>query len=359
MSKRDLYEVLGVDKNASAREIKKAYRKLVKKYHPDHNKDEGAEGMFREVQEAYDVISDDAKRKAYDQFGHAGVGGFGSGGGSYGGGSPFDMGDLNDILNGFMGGGFGGFGSGGRQGQSSNRGSDLKYEINLDFMESIEGGEFEIELEKDINCKVCDGSGSKDKKLDTCKTCNGRGQVMRVANSFLGQVQVAQTCPDCSGEGQSPSDPCVKCDATGLEVNKEKLKFNVPPGAADGMILKFRGGGGAGRRGATFGDLYIQINVASSEEFERRGNDIYTTIDLSPVNAVNGIEIQVNTVEGKQKLKIPSGTQPNTIFRISGKGSPVVGRSDRGDHYAKINIVIPEKLSKEEKRLWQDLENLL
>ncbi|WKZ30722.1 MAG: molecular chaperone DnaJ [Candidatus Dojkabacteria bacterium] len=362
MSKRDYYEILGVPKEATERDIKKAFRKLAKEYHPDHNKAPEAEEKFKEVSEAYEVLSDDNKRKAYDQYGHAATDGFSGFGGGYGdggyGGATFDMGDLGDIFGQFFGGanvgGFN-FGGGARQERSFN-GEDLRYRIKLGFMDAIKGGEYEIEVSKNVECEKCAGSGSKTGKTKGCKTCGGSGRVQRVQNSFFGAMSFVSECPECHGAGQVPEEKCSECGGDGVKRVKKEIKINVPAGAYDGMVLRFTGSGGAGRRGAAAGDLYIEIAVESHEIFERRGNDIYVTQDLDVVTATLGGEISVPTVDGEVKLKIPAGTQPGAIFRIKDKGATIPGRTDRGDQYVKANVIIPKKLSRKEKKLWGELQ---
>jgi molecular chaperone DnaJ len=356
MDKRDYYEVLGVDKGATLQEIKKAYRKLARKYHPDHNKDDGADAKFREVQEAYEVLSDESKRKAYDQYGHAGTEGFFSQGAGYEypgfDSSHFDMGD---IFSQFFGGGrdFGFDFGGAPRSRKSEMGSDLRYKVKLNFMESMEEQNISIEVNRDIPCESCSGTGSKSGKTKTCPTCGGSGQVRKVQDSFLGRVSLVSTCPDCKGKGQIPEDVCKTCKGKGTVNIKEKVKLKIPAGAYDGMTLRFGGGGNYSTGGGTPGDLYVELMVEPHEIFERRGDDIHSQISVDTATAVLGDTFEVDTVVGKVKLKIPAGTQPGSVFRVSRKGSPVVGHpSRRGDHYVKINVEIPEKLSREERKIW-------
>ncbi|MCA9376882.1 molecular chaperone DnaJ [Candidatus Nomurabacteria bacterium] len=363
MSKRDYYEILGVEKGASQTEVKKAYRKLAKEYHPDHNSDPGAEEKFKEVSEAYEVLSDESKRKAYDQYGHAGTEGFGGFSGAEGfNGTPFDMGDIGDIFSQFFGGGQGfGFDFGGMNGRGSARtqnmqGSDLRYKINLSFMEAMEGGEYKINVTRDVECKTCSGSGSKSGELQTCTTCGGRGQVQRVQQSIFGRIAMLSECPDCDGSGKIVKEKCPDCNGQGVIHQEVPLKIKVPAGAYDGMILRYRGSGNSGRRGHSSGDLFIEISVEPHEIFERRGNDIYIDHEISPMTAVLGDQVEIESLQGAVKLKIPSGTQPDTIFRISGKGAPIIGREGRGDQYVRVKVVIPKKISREEKKLWEKLQ---
>lgn len=361
MEKRDYYEVLGISKGASEKEIKKAYRKLAKQYHPDVNKEGGAEDKFKEVQEAYEVLSDSSKRSAYDQYGHAGTEGFGAGGSSgfsgfdfNQGGAPFDMGDIFGSF--FGGGGFSDFGFGGGRRQNDLRGSDLRYKIRLDFMESIKGGEYEIEVDREIACEHCKGSGSDTGKSKTCDTCKGQGRVQRVQQSILGQMAFVTECSTCHGTGSVPEKVCRKCDGSGVVGSTQKVKIKIPKGAYDGMVLRFRGSGSAGKSGYDSGDLYVELEVEPHEKFERREYDIYSDEHISVKTAVLGDTIGVDTVDGVVKLKIPSGTQPSTIFRIKGKGCNVLGNEERrGDHYVRVVVDIPKKLSRQERKLWEGI----
>jgi len=362
MEKRDYYEVLGVDKKATQDQLKKAYRKLVKKYHPDVNKDDGAEEKFKEVQEAYEILSDESKRSAYDQYGFAGTAGFnpGSSGGysdfsGFNGGTPFDMGD---ILNTFFGGGNGGFdfGFGGNQRAREERGTDIRYRVKLDFMEAMEGGEYKINVQRDVVCDVCDGTGSKDGKVETCPVCHGTGQERQVRNTILGQMAVMSVCSRCHGTGKTIKSPCGSCGGTGVKTKTEKVTVKFPAGSYDGMVLRFRNGGNAGRNGTASGDLFVEIEVEASDLFERRGNDIYSEVGIDIPLAVLGGSIEVETVAGSVKLKIPKGTQSGTIFRIKGKGAYILnGDGKRGDHYVRVNLDVPTRLGRKEKQLWEEL----
>jgi len=366
MEKRDYYEVLGVEKDASKEELKKAYRKLVKKYHPDVNKGEDAEEKFKEVQEAYETLSDEGKRSAYDQYGHAGTAGFnpGANGGAYQQqGAPFDMGD---IFNTFFGGG-GDFGGGGfgfdfsqaqgaRGGPKEDVGADIRYRVRVSFDEAMRGGEYKIKIKRDVKCDECDGSGSKDGKKKECPVCEGSGRERQVRNTILGQMAVMATCSNCGGTGQVIEDPCDKCKGSGLETKEETFTVKIPAGAYDGMVLRFRGGGNVGRNDGAAGDLYIEIEVEASEKFERRGDDIYSQESIPVHVAVLGDTIKVETIFKDVKLKIPKGTQPGTIFKIKGKGCPVFNEEDeRGDHYVRVNVDVPTRISRKERKLWEQL----
>jgi len=362
MEKRDYYEVLGVSKGASEQEIKKAYRKLAKQYHPDVNKESDAEEKFKEMQEAYEVLSDSSKRSAYDQYGHAWTEGFSGEGGFSGfdfGGSPFDMGDIfGSFFGGNMGSDFGfNFGNQTKRGRES-RGSDLKYKIKLDFMEAMKGGEYDLGINREIKCEKCEGMGSENKKMKKCSVCGGQGRVQRVQQSILGRMAFVTECENCKGTGEVPEKECSVCHGRGVVLKDERIKVKVPAGAYDGMILRFRESGNEGKSGVETGDLYIELEVELHDEFERRENDIYVTRDINVTTAVLGDTIEIETVVGKVKLKIPSGTQPGTVFRIKGKGAPILGRYDeRGDHYVKVNVEIPRKISRSEKKLWEELKN--
>ncbi len=361
MDKRDYYEVLGVNKDSKKEDIKKAYRKLVKKYHPDVNKEDGAEEKFKEVQEAYEVLSDDTKRQAYDQYGHAGTQGFdprsGNGGGyeySYGG-APFDMGD---IFNTFFGGsnnfGFD-FGFGQQAQKQSLGGENIRYRMKFTFREAMDGGEFTIKVKRNVKCSKCNGSGSDTGKRKSCDECKGTGRSRRIQNSFLGQISVMSQCTKCGGMGSIPEQVCSKCNGTGLESKTENVKIRIPAGAYDGMVLRFREGGNASLDGE-YGDLFIEVEVEPSEKFDRRGNDLYSVESIPIHTAVLGGKVYIESITKDVKLKIPSGTQPGTIFRVKGEGAPILGKDGyRGDLYVRIDVDIPKRLTKEQKRLWEEL----
>ncbi len=360
MSKRDYYEVLGVSKDAKKEEIKKAYRKLVKKYHPDVNGGNDSEEKFKEVQEAYEILSDESKRKAYDQYGHAGTQGFNPGSDGYSsyGGAPFDMGD---IFNSFFGGDMDGFGFDFGQSQGSarkNLGEDIRYRVKISFEEAMKGGEFKIGIRRNVPCSKCHGSGSESGKRKTCDVCKGSGRERRVQNSFLGQIAVMAECSKCRGMGTIPEEVCNKCSGTGVQSSYEDLKIKIPAGAYDGMVLRFRDGGNA-VLGGNFGSLYIEVEVEPSAKFERRGNDLYSVEEIPVYVAVLGGNVEVESIDGSKKLKIPKGTQSGTVFRLKGDGVPVLGREgSRGDLYVRVEVEIPRSLSKKEKSLWEELSRL-
>lgn len=363
--KRDYYKVLGVSRDSDQAEIKKAYRKLAKEYHPDHNKSSDAEDKFKEIGEAYEVLSNDQKRKAYDQYGHAATEGFGAGAGSGfagAGGMPFDMGDLGDILNNIFGGGGGGFGdvgfgsrSGAEGGRRQERGPDIKKTVRMSFEDAVWGKDIGLKVERYVKCTECSGTGAKDGKTKKCKSCGGSGRVRRVQRSILGSFSVVAQCPECNGKGVKPEKVCSNCHGNGIVTEKKEVKVSIPQGSYDGMILRFRNGGHAGQNGGPSGDLFVELRVDSHSNFVRRDNDIYVDVDIPVTVAVLGGEIDVMTLHGNVNLKIPKGTQPNSIFRLSKKGVPVLGGKGFGDEYVRVKVKIPKKLSRADKKMWEKL----
>jgi molecular chaperone DnaJ len=347
MAKRDLYEVLGVSKGASDEEIKKAYRKLSKKFHPDINKEAGAEDKFKEVAEAYEVLSNSDKRAAYDQYGHAstdpnfGAGG-GYGGGGFGGG--FGGGGFEDIFESF-------FGGGGRS-QNPNaprQGEDLQYSVNLEFEEAIFGKETTISYNREEECKTCHGDGAKPGTHPvTCSKCHGTGSLNVERNTPLGRVMTRQTCDVCHGTGQEIKEPCPTCYGSGHTKDKHTVKVTVPAGVEDGNQMRLNGQGEAGKNGGPYGDLYVVFRVKASKQFERNGSEIYYELPINFVQASLGDEVEVPTVHGKVKLKIPAGTQTGTNFRLRGKGAPKLRGTGTGDQHVKIKLITPKNLSKEQ-----------
>ncbi|MBN2100929.1 molecular chaperone DnaJ [Candidatus Dojkabacteria bacterium] len=360
--KRDYYEVLGVSKSASQSEIKKAYRKLAKEYHPDHNKSSDAEEKFKEVREAYEILSNEEKKQAYDQFGHAATEGFGAGPSGFSGfgGTPFDMGDLGDILNSFFGGGMGDFGfggwSGGARRQRVERGEDIRKSINLSFEDAIWGKEIELEVERYVQCPECKGTGAENEEVEECSTCGGQGRVRRTQQSIIGGISVVTECPDCEGKGSIPKSRCKKCGGNGILTEKKKVSVKIPEGSYDGMVLRFRHGGHAGRNGGEYGDLYVQLQVEPDEIFERSEDDIYVDVQVPVPLAVLGGEIEVPTIHGDVKLKVPKGTQPSAIFKLKDKGAPRLGGKGFGDEYVRVKIEIPKKVGRKERKLWEELK---
>lgn len=353
MEKRDYYEVLGVSKSADATEIKKAYRKLALKYHPDKNPgDKEAEEKFKEAAEAYDVLSNEEKRHRYDQFGYAGIGGAGQGG--FGGGMSMDdifsqFGDIFGSFGGFSG--FGGFG-GGRGSRRVNRGTNLRVKVKMSLQEIATGIEKKIKVKKYVACQHCNGTGAKDgKSYSTCSTCKGSGQVTRVQNTILGAMQTTSTCPTCEGEGKIINEKCTFCNGEGVLMSEEVISINIPAGVAEGMQLSLSGKGNAARRGGVNGDLIVLIEEEEHPELVRDGNDLLYNVFIGYPEAVLGETVEIPTIEGKVKVKIEAGTQPGKILRLRGKGLPDVNGYGKGDLLAKVNVWIPKNLSKDEKKL--------
>ena len=358
MEKRDYYEVLGVSKSADATEIKKAYRKLALKYHPDKNPgDKEAEEKFKEAAEAYDVLSNEEKRRRYDQFGHAGVGGAGQGG--FGGGMSMhdifsQFGDIFGSFGGFSG--FGGFG-GGRSARRVNRGTNLRVKVKMNLQEIATGIEKKIKVKKYVACQHCNGTGAKDgKSYSTCSTCKGSGQVTRVQNTILGAMQTTSTCPTCEGEGKIINEKCTFCNGEGVLMSEEVISINIPAGVGEGMQLSLSGKGNAARRGGVNGDLIVLIEEEEHPELVRDGNDLLYNVFIGYPEAVLGETVEIPTIEGKVKVKIEAGTQPGKILRLRGKGLPDVNGYGKGDLLAKVNVWIPKNLSKDEKKLVEKMK---
>ena len=363
MAKRDYYEVLGVDKSASADEIKKAYRKMAIKYHPDKNPgDKEAEEKFKEAAEAYSVLSDADKKAKYDQFGHAGVDGAGP---DFSGG----FGNLNDILNdlfgGAFGGGFGGFSGfgggfgGGRPQQKVYRGRDIRVRVKLTLEEIAKGVEKEISIEKNVPCKECGGKGAKSNAdIQTCPACKGTGQVQRVVNSFLGQTVTYSTCQQCGGEGKIIKNPCRTCGGTGLVRQRETIKVKIPAGVEAGMQLTLQGEGHAAKNNGINGDLLVVIEEQEHPNLKRDGNNLYYTKIISMPDAILGAEVTVPCLDGDYKIKVEPGTQSGEVVRLRGRGLPSVnGYNGTGDMYVKIAVWVPKKLSREEKAIVESLRD--
>ena len=358
MEKRDYYEVLGVSKSADATEIKKAYRKLALKYHPDKNPgDKEAEEKFKEAAEAYDVLSNEEKKRRYDQFGHAGVGGAGQGG--FGGGMSMDdifsqFGDIFGSFGGFSG--FGGFG-GGRSARRVNRGTNLRVKVKMNLQEIATGIEKKIKVKKYVACQHCNGTGAKDgKSYSTCSTCKGSGQVTRLQNTILGAMQTTSTCPTCEGEGKIINEKCTFCNGEGVLMSEEVISINIPAGVGEGMQLSLSGKGNAARRGGVNGDLIVLIEEEEHPELVRDGNDLLYNVFIGYPEAVLGETVEIPTIEGKVKVKIEAGTQPGKILRLRGKGLPDVNGYGKGDLLAKVNVWIPKNLSKDEKKLVEKMK---
>ena len=364
MAKKDYYEVLGVDKSASADEIKKAYRKLAIQYHPDKNPgNKEAEEKFKEAAEAYSVLSDADKKARYDQFGHAGVEGAGP---DFSGG----FGNLNDILNdlfgGAFGGGFGGFGGfgggfggarGGQRQQRVYRGRDIRVRVKLTLEEIAKGVEKEISIEKSVPCTECGGKGAKNSSdIKTCSACNGTGQVQRVANSIFGQTVTYSTCQQCGGEGKVITNPCRSCGGTGLVRKRETIKVKIPAGVEAGMQLTIQGEGHAAKNNGINGDLLVVIEEQEHQDLKREGNNLYYTKVISLPDAILGAEVEVPCLDGPYKIKVDAGTQSGTVVRLRNKGLPTVnGYGGTGDMYVKFAVWIPKKLDREDKAVIESL----
>lgn len=354
-NKRDYYEVLGVSRDASDAEIKKAYRKLSKTYHPDINKEAGAEEKFKEVSEAYEVLSDSQKRAAYDQYGHAandpnfGGGGFGGFGGASYGGAGFGFEDIFEQF----------FGGGGQSRQNPNaprRGSDLQYRVTLTFEEAIFGKEETVTYNRNEECHTCHGSGAKAGTSPvTCHKCHGSGAVQVEQNTPFGRVMTQRQCDVCGGSGQEIKEKCETCHGAGIESKQHSVKVTVPAGVENDQQIRLSGQGEAGQNGGPYGDLYVVFRVQPSDKFERDGTEIYYELPISFVQAALGDEIKVPTVHGAVKLKVPAGTQTDTSFRLRGKGAPSIRGNYTGDQHVKVKVVTPKKLSDKERELFQSL----
>ena len=356
-NKRDYYEVLGVSKGASDDEVKKAYRKLAKKYHPDLNpNNKEAEAKFKEVNEAYEVLSDSQKRARYDKFGHAandpnsGFGGFGGQGG-------FDGFDFGDIFESFFGGGFGGRGQ--RTKNGPRRGNDLRYALDITFKEAAFGVEKEISIQRMETCDVCHGScGKPGEKPVTCKNCNGKGQISYKQNTPFGQFVTTKTCEVCGGEGTVVLHPCSKCGGRGRIKQNRKIKVSIPAGIDDGQSISMRGEGEAGQKGGPSGDLYISIRIKEHPIFKRRDNNVYCEIPITFTQAALGAEIEVPTIDGRVKYSIPEGTQTGSVFRLKGKGIKALRGSGRGDQYVTVKVEIPKKLKENQKAILREFDKV-
>lgn len=363
---KDLYEILGVSKSANDNEIKAAYRKKALESHPDKHKGEkDAETKFKEINQAYEVLSDKQKRQQYDAFGSTGgQGGFGGGqGGGFNGGG-FDFSGFNDggggfadIFETFFGGGMGGMGGGGRKKRSSAiRGGDIDASIKISFEEAVFGCEKDLEITKPDICEHCNGKGSEPgSAIVTCKTCSGAGEIRTVRNTILGQVSSSRVCDECMGEGRVPEKKCTTCHGTTRVRTKERVKIKIPAGVDNGSAIRLSGKGEGGIKGGGAGDLYITLQVEASKRFVRSGLDIHSEVKIEVPQAVLGDEISVETLFGKEKIKIPPGTSDGKVFKLTGKGVPKIKGSGNGDQLVKIRIGIPDKPSKREKELYLEL----
>ena len=357
MAKRDYYEVLGVGKDANEGEIKKAYRQMALKYHPDKNPgDKDAEDKFKEAAEAYEVLSDADKRRRYDQFGHQGVGGA-AGGGAHG----MNMEDIFSQFGDIFGGSpfesfFGGGGGGGRR--YVNKGSNLRIKVKLTLSEIANGVEKKIKVNKKVSCNSCSGSGALNgSSFSKCGTCGGSGQVRRVTNTILGQMQTASTCPSCQGEGQTITNKCKSCNGFGTMPGEEVISINIPPGVGEGMQVSVSGKGNAAERGGVPGDLLIVIEEQEDELLKRDGNNLHYDLYVSIPDAALGTSVEVPTVDGRAKIKIEPATQAGKVLRLKGKGLPQLNSNFKGDLLININVWTPQNLSSEEKKIMERLRD--
>jgi len=351
MPKRDYYEVLGVPRGANDDELKSAFRNLARQYHPDVSSDPDAEEKFKEINEAYAVLSDSDKRPAYDRYGHAGVNTQGM--------PDFSNIDLSDILEGLFGfGGFGGFGGmGGRRVRNApRRGADLSSRVKLTFEEAAFGVEKEIQITRDEQCQTCTGSGAKPGTSPvTCPQCNGQGETRQVHQTLLGSMVQVVTCSRCNGTGEVIETPCVTCHGRGLERKTVNKLVNIPPGVSDGVQIRLAGEGQPGTHGGPHGNFYLEIEVIEHAFFRRAGDDILLDLDINIAQAVLGDEIRIPTLNGDVELRIPPGTQPGKIFRLRGRGIPHLRGSGTGDQLVTVSVQIPARLSAEQRELFEQL----
>ncbi len=361
--KRDYYEILEITKTSSTEEIKKAYRKVAMKFHPDRNPgDKSSEEKFKEAAEAYEILSDNDKRALYDRHGHAGVNNGGRGGG-FGGGAGMNMDDIfsqfgdvfgDDIFGSFFGGGRRGGGGGSRT--RGVRGSNLRIKIKLTYEEIAKGVSKNIKVKKYVSCGTCSGSGAKDKgSVQTCTGCGGSGQVRKVSNTFLGQMQTVTTCPTCNGEGSIVTAKCVTCKGEGRVYGEETVNIDIPAGVQEGMQLSVSGRGNAGERGGAAGDLLILVEEEAHADLHREGLNVAFELYITFVDAVFGTSVEVPTIDGKAKIKIPAGTQSGKIFRLKGKGFPSVNSYEKGDQIIHVNVWTPQQVSADEKHMLEKL----
>jgi len=351
---RDYYDVLGVSRGADEREIKSAFRRLARQYHPDVSEEVGAEEKFKEINEAYEVLTDDDKRARYDRFGHAGVNG---GAGGYGAGFS-DFGDIFDIFNSA----FGGAAGGRRRGPAAGR--DRRVDVTIDFVEAVFGVEKEIEFQRLESCDDCAGTGAAgSSRPSTCGACNGSGEVRQVQQTFLGSMVRAQTCPNCGGKGQVINNPCRNCDGSGRRRKRAVLNVKIPAGVSEGIQIQVRGDGDAGEQGAPPGNLFVVVHVKDHQYFKRKENDIILDIGVNIAQATLGDRIQVDTVDGLVELNIPAGTQTGKVFRLRGKGIPRLrsdgSNSGRGDQLVYVQVETPTALTERQRALFEQLAETL
>ncbi len=365
MAKRDYYEVLGVSKDADAGAIKKAYRKLALKYHPDRNPDhKEAEEKFKEAAEAYEVLSDEQKRARYDRYGHAGVSG--NGGGGFRGSGGMTMDDIFQQFGDIFGEGgspfesfFGGSASRGRGRGTGQRGSNLRIKVALTLEEIASGVTKKIKVKKQVTCTTCGGSGAKDSSsVKTCSTCRGAGYVRQVKNTFLGQMQTTVTCPTCNGSGQQVTAKCNTCGGDGRVQGEETMEIEIPAGVEEGMQLSLRGRGNAGAKGGPAGDLLINIEEKPHDYLQRDGMNLVHELYLNFADAALGTSVEVPTIDGRVKIKVPAGTQSGKIFRLKGKGLPSVQSYGKGDQLIHVNVWTPKKLSEEDRAILEQIREM-
>jgi len=351
----DYYDLLGVSRDADPETLKRSYRRLARQYHPDVNKDPGAEDKFKEVGQAYEVLSDPQTRARYDQFGEAGLGG---GGGMPDMGDMGDMGGFADLFETFFS-GFGGAqqGGGGQRRRGPRQGDDLRLDLTISFQEAVFGIEKEVQIRHLETCTTCKGSGAKaGSGPTTCSTCSGQGQVRRATRTPFGSFTQVAPCPSCEGSGQVIADPCNACGGQGLQQVRKKLRINIPAGVDTGTRLRVANEGNAGQKGGPSGDLYVFLSVQSHGQLRREGINIASEVSLNYLQAILGDTIEVETVDGLEELKIPPGTQPGTVLTLTGKGVPKLGNPvARGNHLFSVKVLLPTKLNAEEKELLQQL----
>lgn len=355
--KRDYYEVLGVQKGASADEIKKAYRKEAKKYHPDlHPGDKAAEAKFKEVNEAYEVLSDEDKKARYDQYGHAGVDpNFGAGGGGFGGGFE----DFGDIFSNIFGGGFG-FGGGGARRNGPRRGADIRKNVELTFEEAAFGCKKKLTIDKMEDCQTCHGSGAKPgTSAQTCPKCGGSGQVTTQTRTPLGYMRNVTTCPDCHGEGKIIKEPCAACHGNGKVRVQKTIEIDIPQGINDGQTMQISGGGEPGSKGGPSGDLLVTIRIKKHNIFKRDEFDVYINMPITFVQAALGACIKVPTISGVVEYDIPPETQTGSVFRLRGKGIPYIRGKGRGDQYVTVEVETPKNLTQKQKDLLREFDGTI
>ncbi len=356
MSKRDYYEVLGVDRNAAEEDIKRAYRGLAKKFHPDINPgDKQAEQKFKEINEAYEVLSDSTRRKQYDTFGHAASNGQGGYGGYGDFGNFGDFGGFGDIFETFFGGGF----SGSRARTRPSKGSDIRADLELEFEQAAFGITKDVTVRRQEKCSTCDGTGAKaGTSAKKCDKCGGTGQVRYRQNTALGRFETVRTCDKCHGQGTIIEEPCSQCGGSGKVLKTRTIAIKVPAGVDNGSVISLRGEGEPGERGGPSGDLYVYIRVKPHKIFARENENVYCDIPITFVQAALGDEITVPTLDGKVKQTIPEGTQSGTVFRLRGKGIPRLNNRGRGDQYVKVLVDVPRKLSQEQKELLRKFDEI-